>query len=89
MLLFYPKNHAERAFKEAGLIKDAWCVRSMPHYIFRALLLQLELFDMKGFGAAVLVSPSGALKDNSFITLPAPREDLIAEYYEGNISSIK
>lgn len=61
----------------------------MPQYVFRAFLIQLEWAEMKGFGAAVLFAPPGALKDNPFITLPASREDLIAEYYKGEIPSIK
>lgn len=89
MLLFYSKQHAERAFKEAQLSANQWCVRGMPQYVFRAFLLQLELFEMKGCGAAVLFSPPGALKDKPFITLPASREDLIAEYYKDELPSIK
>ncbi|MEY8215319.1 MAG: restriction endonuclease [Colwellia sp.] len=89
MPLFYSKNHAERAFKEAQLNNEKWCVRGMPQYVFRSFLLQLELAEMKGYGAAVLFTPPGAIKDTPFITLPAPREELIAEYYDGEIPSIK
>ena len=89
MLLFYSKKHAERAFREASLNSKQWCVRGMPQYVFRAFLLQLELAEMRGYGASVLFTPPGAIKDTPFITLPAPREELIAEYYDGEIPSIK
>ncbi len=89
MLLFYSQNHAERAFKEAQLDSARWCVRGMPQYVFRAFLIQLELAEKRGYGAAVLFSPPGAIKNAPFITLPASREDLITEYYKGDIPSIK
>lgn len=89
MLLFYSKVHAERAFKEAQLSANQWCVRGMPQYVFRAFLLQLELFEMRGCGAAVLFVPPGAIQDKPFITLPASRKDLIAEYYKGELPNIK
>jgi hypothetical protein len=88
MLLFYSKEHAQRAFREAQLDSDRWCVRGMPQYVFRAFLIQLEWAEMKGYGAAVLFAPPGAFKDKPFITLPASRKDLIAEYYKGEIPSI-
>lgn len=89
MLLFYSKVHAERAFKEAQLDHDNWCVRGMPQYVFRAFLLQLEIFEMQGHSAAVLFSPPGAIKDTPFLSIPADRKDLIAEYYDGDIPSVQ
>lgn len=88
MLLFYSKNHAKRAFKEAGLDSNEWCVRGMPQYVYKMFLLQLELAEMRGYGATVLFTPPGAIKDTPFISLPASREDLISEYYDGEIPSI-
>ncbi|MEN4918448.1 restriction endonuclease [Achromobacter spanius] len=88
MLLFYSQEHAQRVFKEAELDSNRWCVRGMPQYVFRAFLIQLEWAEMRGYGAAVLFAPPGALKSKPFITLPASREDLIAEYYKGKIPSI-
>jgi len=88
MPLFYSHEHARRAFKEGKLDDNRWCVRGMPQYIFRAFLIQLEWAEMRGYGAAIWFSPPGALKDKTFITLPASREDLIAEYYKGKIPSI-
>jgi len=85
MLLFYSKKHAEIAFKEAGLDPKKWGVRGMPQYVFRAFLLQLEWFEGKGAGAAVLFAPPGALKNKPFISLPASRKDLIDEYFHGKI----
>ncbi|WP_323932064.1 restriction endonuclease [Aeromonas hydrophila] len=89
MLLFYSREHAQRAFREARLDSNSWCVRGMPQYVFRTFLIQLEWAEMKGYGAAVLFLPPGALKGSPFITLPASREALIEEYYKGEIPSIK
>ncbi|MFG6179585.1 restriction endonuclease [Halomonas sp. THAF12] len=89
MLLFYSKEHAKRAFKEASLNPKEWCVRGMPQYVFRSFLIQLELAEMRGFGASVLFAPPGALKHKPFIAVSASREDLIAEYYDGDVPSIR
>lgn len=88
MPLFYSKNHAERAFKEGGLDPKRWCVRGMPQYVFRSFLLQLELFEYRGSAAAVFFAPPGALKEQPFISVPAPREDLINEYFQGTLPSL-
>jgi hypothetical protein len=85
LALFYSRKHAERVFVEARLDTSKWCVRGLPQYVFRAFLLQLELFEMRGMGAVVLFIPPGALKGKPFISLPAFRDDLINEYYRGEL----
>lgn len=89
MLLFFSKYHAKRAFKEAHLDPKRWGVRGMPQYVFRSFLLQLELAEINGFEAALLIRPPSAPENEPFISLPASREYLIKEYYQGDIPSIK
>ncbi len=89
VLLFYSRAHAEAAFAEAGLSRARWGVRGMPRYVLRSFLIQLELFELRGAAAAILFKPPGAEPDAPFITLPAERAALIAEYYGDEIPSIK
>ncbi|MBB1319375.1 restriction endonuclease [Shewanella sp. SR43-4] len=88
MLLFYSKQHAERAFSEGQLDKGKWGIRGMPQYVFKAFLLQLELFESRNYSAAILMRPPGTPENVPFISVPASRADLIKEYYEGELPSI-
>lgn len=87
--LFYCKSHAAAAMAEGALDESRWAVRGLPRYVLRAFLIQLEFFEMKGASAAILYKPPGAELGSPFISLPADRASLVAEYYGESIPSIK
>lgn len=88
--LLYSKAHAERLFQGEALDSERWAIRGLPRFALRAFVLTMELYETRTKGGAkLLFLPPGALPDAPFIGLPISREDLIREYYGGEIPSIE
>lgn len=88
--LMFSRYHAERALREAELDPKRWAVRGLPRFAFRAFLLSLELYEKRmNARAQLLFLPPGAAPDAPFIGIPVSREELIREYYGGEIPSIE
>jgi len=86
--LMYSKSHAERFFRQAELDGNRWAVRGLPRYAFRAFLITLELYELKGHGAGICMLPPGARPDADFVFVPVTRDILIDEYFGAPVPSI-
>lgn len=88
--LVYSKAHAERFFHREKLDPRRWAIRGLPRFALRGFLVTLEFYEkrMNG-GAKLLFLQPGAPPDAPFIGLSISREDLIREYYGGEIPSIE
>ena len=98
--LFFSKYHAELFLKQAEQLNNLdtshWAVRGLPRYCLRTFVAQLEffeirreLFQMQGSGALLMFLPPAAKQSDHFAMIPITREQLIAEYYGGEVPSIK
>ena len=88
--LTFSKYHAELLLHRDRLDPEKWAVRGLPRYAFRAFLIQLELFEKKGDGGAIICFlPPGAEPDAPMVGLKISRDLLISEYYGGEIPSIE
>ncbi|MCP1375167.1 restriction endonuclease [Dyella lutea] len=86
--LMYSKPHAERFFAYAELDDKRWGVRGLPKHAFRAFLLTLELYEMRGIQAGICMLPPGARLNADFVFVPVTRDVLVREYLGESIPSI-
>jgi hypothetical protein len=90
ILLFYCKSHAEQLMRQLQLDSRQWAVRGLPRHVFRTFVLMLDLFaERSGTKAAVLFKPPGLGANESFLCAPAECGALLAEYYGGDIQSMR
>jgi hypothetical protein len=88
--LMFSRYHAERVLREAELDPTRWAVRGLPRFALRGFLLSLELYEKRmNARAQLLFLPPGAVPDAPWVGIPISREELIREYYGGDIPSIE
>ena len=79
--LMYSKKHAEILFRQCKLDGNEWAIRGLPRYTLKGFIQLIELFESRGFEAAICFWPPGADETYPPVGFPISNEQLALEYY--------